>query len=108
MKKHANRWVAVGTLAVFSATACGGLGLTTAQAGSKSKRNLTIGLGAVTAYGLLKHHRNMAIAGGVGTALAYRAYSKDKKKEKSREALRQQWYEQRYGSAWRNHYKPGA
>ncbi|MBV9864111.1 MAG: hypothetical protein JO316_02055 [Abitibacteriaceae bacterium] len=108
MKKHGNRLVALGTLGVMAASTVGGLGVTAAQASSKSKRNLAIGLGAVTAYGLLKHNNTVAIAGGIGTALAYKSYRKDKKKEDAREAQRQQWYQQRYGSNWRSHYKPGA
>ena len=108
MKKQTNRWIALGTLSVMTASTFGGLGLTAAQAGSKGRRNTTIGLGAVTAYGLLKKKKTVAIAGGIGTAVAYSRYRKAKKAEKTREARRIEWYQQRYGRSWRNYYKPGA
>jgi hypothetical protein len=71
--------VALATLGVMvaSTAAC----VSTAHAGSKGRRNTTIGLGAVTAYGLLKKNKTVAIAGAVGTAYAYSRYRKAKKAE---------------------------
>ena len=110
MKIQKNRTIALGTLGVMTASTLGGLALTTqvADASSKGRRNTTIGLGAITAYGLLKKKPAVAIAGGIGTAVAYSKYKKSRKQEKSREAARIQWYQQRYGRFWRNYYKPGA
>ena len=78
------RLVALSTLGVMTASTLGGLGMTAAQAGSKGRRNTTIGLGAVTAYGLLKKKKTLAIGAGVGTALAYSRYRKAKKAEQRR------------------------
>ena len=105
-----NRTIALGTLGVMTASAMGGLALTStsAEAGSKGRRNTTFGLGAVTAYGILKKKPVVAIAGGIGTAVAYSKYKKAKKAEKRNESARIQWYQQRYGRFWRNYYKPGA
>ena len=100
--------VAFGTAGVLMAGTLGGLGMSEAQAGAKGRRNTAIGLGAVTAYGLLKKKKTLAIAGGIGTALAYSKYRKAKKQEDRDEARRVQWYKNRYGRNWRNHYKPGA
>lgn len=57
-----------------------------AHAGSKGRRNTTIGLGAVTAYGLLKRKKKLAIIGGIGTGIAYYRYRQARKSEKRREA----------------------
>ena len=108
MYKQSNRWIAMGTLGVMSASTLGGLGMTAAEAGSKGRRNTTLALGAVTAYGLLKKKKTLAIGGALGTAYAYTKYRKAKKTEKAREAQRIEWYKQRYGRFWRNYYKPGA
>jgi len=104
MKTSKNQLIAMGTLSVLSASTLGGLGMTAAYAGSKGRLNTTLGLGAVTAYGILKHKKTLAIAGGVGTAVAYSRYRKAKKQEKRRSARSQQWYKDRYGRNWRNHY----
>lgn len=108
MKTKTNKLIALGTAGVLSAGALGALGTPAAQAGAKGRRNTAIGLGAVTAYGLLKHNKTVAIAGGIGTALAYSKYKKAKKQEDRENARRVQWYKNRYGRNWRNHYKPGA
>jgi hypothetical protein len=75
------RTVAVGTLAVLSATILGGAMATPAQAKSKTWKKVAIGAGAVTAYGLLKGNKKVAIIGGLATAGSYYKYKKDKKKE---------------------------
>ena len=103
MKKQANRWIALGILGVMTATSFGGLGMGTAYAGAKGRRNTTIALGAVTAYGLLKKKKTVAIAGAVGTAVSYRQYQIAKKREKRRQA----WYQRRYGRRWYRHYLAG-
>lgn len=88
MRRSANRWIAVGTLAVFSLASFGGLSVSPAHAGSKSRRNLMIGAGAVTGYGLLRHHKKMAAIGAVGTAVAYHNYRAAKKRENRRRSAR--------------------
>jgi hypothetical protein len=106
MKTTTHSQVALATLGVMSASIIGSAGV--AHADAKSKRNLAIGLGAVTAYGLLKKNKTVAIAGGLGTAYAYSKYSKAKKAEDRNEARRTQWYQQRYGSNWRQYYRKGS
>ncbi len=101
------RLIALGTLGVMSVGTIGGMGITAAEAGSKGRRNTTIGLGAVTAYGLLKKKKTVAIAGGIGTAIAYSRYRKSKKADSRRNARSQQWYKNRYGRNWRSHYRAG-
>ena len=111
MKQQANRWIAFGLMGAMAATTFGGIGTTAAYASPEGRRNTTIGLGAVTAYGLLKKKKTVAVAGAVGTAVAYRQYRIAKKRQKrqsySREARRRAWYQRRYGSNWRQHYRPG-
>jgi len=106
--KHGNRFTALSVLAALMLSALGAAFVTPAEASTKGRRNTTIGLGAITAYGLLKKKKTVAIAGGLGTAYAYTRYRKSKKADKRREARRMQWYQQRYGSNWREHYRPGA
>jgi uncharacterized membrane protein YebE (DUF533 family) len=103
MTKMNNRWIALGVAGAIGATPLFGLA-PHAQANSKTKKYLMYGAAAATGYGLLTHRRTLAVAGAAGTYLAYRSYRKDKKKE----ARRQAWYRQRYGSNWRLHYHPGA
>jgi hypothetical protein len=105
IKMTSQRMVALATLGVMTAGTLGSMGV--AQASSKSKRNLALGLGAVTAYGLIKKNKTIAIAGGLGTAYAYSKYRKAKKQEKAQGRRSQQWYKNRYGSNWRNHYVRG-
>lgn len=62
------------------------LATTPAHAGSKGRRNTTIGLGAITAYGLLKRKKKLAIIGGIGTGVAYYRYRQARKSEKRRDA----------------------
>lgn len=100
---HKTRSLALGTLSVLTVATLLPMA-TPAHAGSKGKRNTAIGLGAVTAYGLLKGKKTVAVVGGVGTAVAYSKYRKSKKSEERR---RQEWYQNRYGKSWRNHYKSG-
>ena len=76
-----------------------------AHASSDTWKKVAIGAGMVTGYGLLKGKGKIATIGGLATAGSYYMYKKSKDKE---EAQRQQWYQQRYGRNWRNHYKPGA
>ena len=86
MKILTQRKTAVALLGVMAAST---LGAGVVHAGSKGRRNTTIGLGAVTAYGLLKKNKTVAIAGGLGTAYAYSKYRKAKKAEdRNRDARR--------------------
>lgn len=107
MKISTNRKIALATLGVMAASTAGGMGMGIAEASSKGRKNTMLGLGAVTAYGLLKKKRTVAIGGALGTAYAYKRYKDSRKDEKTAEARRRAWYQQRYGSAWRNHYVPG-
>jgi len=104
LKTSSNRWIALGTAGALT---IGGLALTAApaEAGSKTWKKATIGAAAVTGYGLIKKKGKVATIGGVATAGSYLMYKKSKKKEEQR---RQQWYKDRYGSNWRNHYKSGS
>ena len=105
MTQNKNRVVALGTLAAMTLTTFGAA-LTPAQAiSTKTKRNIAIGGAAVGAYGLVKGKKRTAIAGGAVAAGSYLWYRSSKKRE---EARRQAFYRQRYGSRWRNHYKPGS
>lgn len=98
MKTQTNKLVALGTGAALLVGTMGGVGISSAQASTKGRRNTTLALGAVTAYGLLKHNKTMAIAGGVGTALAYSRYRKSKKQDQRRSA----WLRRhRYGRSYR-------
>ena len=106
MKTTTQNKIALATLGVMSISTIGSVGV--ANASTKGRLNTTLGLGALTAYGLLKKNNTIAIAGALGTAYAYSKYSKAKKEEDRDEARRAQWYRERYGSAWRNHYRPGA
>ena len=101
------RLIALSVLCALMLTTLGAAFVTPAEASTKGRRNTTIALGAVTAYGLLKKKPAVAIAGGVGTAVAYSRYRKSKKAGKQREAERIRWYQQRYGSTWRSHYRYG-
>lgn len=92
--------VALGTLGAMSLGTIASMSVP-AHAGSKGRRNTTIGLGAITAYGLLKRNKKVAIIGGIGTAVAYSRYRSAKKKEDRRSRA---WYQNRYGRNWRNHY----
>ena len=78
------RTVALGTLAVLSATIFGGALATPTQAASKTWKKVAIGAGAVTAYGLIKGNRKVATIGGLATAGSYLKYRSDKKKEANR------------------------
>jgi hypothetical protein len=97
------KFVALATLSIMGAGTLGTAGV--ALAGSKGRRNTTIGLGAITAYGILKKKKGVAIAGGLGTAYAYTRYRKAKKTERRGEARRIQWYKNRYGRNWRSYYR---
>jgi hypothetical protein len=105
MKTTTQSKIAIAALGVMTASTFGGV--TAAHAGSKGRLNTTLGLGAITAYGLLKGNKTAAIAGGLGTVYAYSKYNSAKKDEKADEARRVQWYQQRYGNSWRNHYARG-
>ena len=102
--KNTNRWIAVGTL---SAMTVGGLAMTSTPAEavkSGTWKKATIAGAVVTGYGLVKGKGRVATVGGAATAGSYYMYRKQKKKE----AQRQAWYKQRYGSDWRRHYKAGS
>ncbi|MDQ3815628.1 MAG: hypothetical protein M3347_17075 [Armatimonadota bacterium] len=88
MVKQANRWIALGTLGVMTASTFGGLGITAAHAGSKGRRNTAIALGALTVGALVKKKKKAAIVGGVATAWAYKRYSNEKKRERRRREAR--------------------
>ena len=106
MKTTSQRRIAVATLGVMAASTLGAT--TAAHAGSKGRLNTTLGAGAITAYGLLKGNKTVAIAGALGTAYAYTKYNSAKKAEKRTAQINQrrsaQWYQQRYGRNWRNHF----
>jgi hypothetical protein len=104
MVKHGSRFVALGTLGAMALSTFGAMAPAHAVS-TKTKRNIAIGAGAVTAYGLIKGKRKTAIIGGAATAGSYLWYRSSKKREEQR---RMAWYQQRYGSNWRNYYKPGA
>jgi hypothetical protein len=53
-----------------------------AHAGSKGRKNTTIGLGALAAYGLLKGNTTMGLAGAAGTAYAYKRYKDSRDDER--------------------------
>jgi hypothetical protein len=98
---NSQRKIALGTLAVLSATLVGGaFTATPAQADSKTWKKVAIGAGAVTAYGLIKGKGRVATIGGLATAGSYLKYRSDKKKE----AKKRTWYKQRYGRNWQRHY----
>lgn len=104
--KNAKQWIAVGTLGAMS---FGGLVATStpaAAAKSSTWKKAAIAAGAVTGYGLIKGKGKVATIGGVATAGSYYMYKKSKKKDNKSEARRQNWYKQRYGKNWRNHYRP--
>ena len=84
MAKKTNRWVALGTLGVMTASTFGGLGITAAHAGSEGRRNTALALGAVTLYGLLKKNKTAAIGGALVTAWAYKRYSNERRRERER------------------------
>jgi hypothetical protein len=108
MKVQTGKWVAVGVAGVMSAAGLGLFSVTPAEASTKGRRNTTIGAAAVTAYGLAKKKRGVAVAGAVGTGVAYSRYRSSKKRDRrTAEARRRAWYQQRYGSNWRRHYRPG-
>lgn len=75
------RFVAVGTLTVLSATMLGGAFAKPAEAKSKTWKKIAIGAGVVTGYGLLKGNKKLAVIGGLATAGSYYKYRSDKKKE---------------------------
>jgi hypothetical protein len=98
---NSQRKIALGTLAVLSATLVGGaFTAAPAQADSKTWKKVAIGAGAVTAYGLVKGKGKVATIGGLATAGSYLKYRSDKKKESKKRA----WYQKRYGRNWQRHY----
>lgn len=107
MKINKQSHIALGTLGVLTATTLGGSLITPAQASSSTWKKIAIGAGAVTGYGLLKGKGRVATIGGLATVGSYLKYKSDKKKEDREEAKRVQFYKNRYGSNWRNHYRPG-
>lgn len=103
------RGIALGTLAVLTATTLSGAVLTPAHASKSSKwKTAAIVSGVVTGYGLVKKNKTAAIVGGVATAYSYSRYSKEKKTEsKTEERRRIEWYKDRYGRNWRKYYARG-
>jgi len=105
MKRQTNRWIAVGTLGVMS---IGGMGFLSGTAQAKKStlyKYGTIAGAAVTGYGLVKGKGKVATVGALATAGSYYMYKHSKKNEEER---RQDWYRNRYGNSWRNHYTPHA
>ncbi|RYG63739.1 hypothetical protein EON80_20610 [bacterium] len=90
------RFVALSTLAVLSATLLAGPSVAPVQADSKTWKKVAIGAGAVTAYGLVKGKGKVATIGGLATAGSYLKYRSDKKKENNRAQARRN---SRYRSA---------
>lgn len=91
---NTQRFTALGTLGVLSATLLGGaLMAAPAQAKSSTWKKVAIGGAAVGGYGLLKGKGRMATVGGLVAAGSYMKYRSDKKKEARRAA----WYRKRYG-----------
>lgn len=107
MKINKQRTIALGTLGVLSSAVLGGAQFSPAQADADTYKKAAIAAGAVTAYGLVKGKGKVATIGGIATAGTYLKYRHDKKKESRLEAKRIQFYKNRYGSNWRNYYKPG-
>jgi hypothetical protein len=107
MKTNNKKFVALSTLGVLGATTLGGAFATPAHAGADTWKKVAIGAGVVTGYGLVKGKGKVATIGGIATAASYLKYRSDKKKEDKEEAKRVQYYKNRYGSNWRNHYKRG-
>jgi hypothetical protein len=107
MKINKKSTIALSTLGVMSAATFGGALVTPAHAGSDTWKKVAIGAGVVTGYGLLKGKGKVATIGGIATVGSLLKYRSDKKKEDKEEAKRVQYYQQRYGRNWRNHYKPG-
>jgi hypothetical protein len=107
MKLNKKTTVALSTLGVLTASTFGGALVSPAQASSDTWKKIAIGSGVVTGYGLLKHKGKIATIGGIATVGSLLKYRSDKKKEDKEEAKRAQYYQQRYGRNWRNHYKPG-
>ncbi|HEX8463704.1 MAG TPA: hypothetical protein VF627_03715 [Abditibacterium sp.] len=89
------RTVALGTLAVLSASLLGGAAIAPAQADSKTWKKVAIGAGAVTAYGLVKGKGKVATIGGLATAGSYLKYRSDKKKEDARRRRTSRFYRRR-------------
>ncbi len=107
MKITKQRTIALGTLGALSATLLGGSLVAPAQASSSTWKKVAIGGAAATGYGLLKHKGRVATVGGLVTAGSYLKYRSDKKKEAREDLRRQKYYQQRYGSNWRAHYRQG-
>jgi hypothetical protein len=104
LKKDAKRWIAAGTLTTMALGGIAALTTPAQAAGSDTWKKVAIGAGAVTGYGLIKGKGKVATVGAVATAGSYYMYRHSKKKEERRMA----WYQQRYGSNWRAHYKAGS
>jgi uncharacterized membrane protein YidH (DUF202 family) len=67
--------------------AADGLEVTTSSRGSLSvgRFNSVLGLGAMTAYGIRRDNRTLMIGGAIATALAYRKWSRSRKRLRSPE-----------------------
>jgi uncharacterized membrane protein YebE (DUF533 family) len=107
MKITKQRTIALSTLGVLTASTLAGAFTTPAHADADLWKKIAIGAGAATAYGLVKKNGKVATIGGIAAVGSYLKYKSDKKKEDKENAKRVQWYKSRYGSTWRNHYKPG-
>jgi acetyl-CoA carboxylase carboxyltransferase component len=104
LKKDAKRWIAAGTLTAFALGSFATMSTPAQATGSKTWKKVAIGAGVVTGYGLVKGKGKVATIGAAATAGSYYMY---RKKKKSEEQRRQEWYRNRYGRNWRNHYKSG-
>jgi hypothetical protein len=105
LKKDAKRWIAAGTLTAITLGSVATITAPAQAAGSDTWKKVAIGAGVVTGYGLIKGKGKVTTIGAAATAGSYYMYRKKKKDEERR---RQAWYQQKYGSRWRNYYKPGA
>ena len=102
--KNVNRWIAAGTLGAMSLGSMSLMSTPVEAADSSTWKKAAIAGAAVTGYGLVKGKGKVATVGAVATGGSYYMYRKQKKKE----ARRQAWYKQRYGSNWRQYYKAGS
>lgn len=81
MITNINRRAALGAIAILGISTLGGAGMSTAEASSKTSKDLMIGAAAVAGYGLLKHNNTATIVGLAGAALAYKSYQNSKQRE---------------------------
>jgi hypothetical protein len=96
------RWIAGLTAGIISAGLLT-VGAPEAAAGSKGRRNTTIGVGAAAAYSLLRGKTKQGLVLGAGTAYAYKRYRDARRAERRRARLaraRSYRYRSPYGSTY--------